>query len=195
VDLQSRGLLAGLEVVGPARAAAAVPGLTRAVDEGDRVVIGNVEGRVMLTEGHLNGHVSFVFGDAVFCGDTLFAGGCGYLFDGPPETMWDSLTRLGALDPATRVCCAHEYTHANFCFAAHVLTEHVGIRDRLADLEQERMPSGSSVPDTLARELETNPFLLALDPHHRRTLARVLNVPNDDAASVLGALRSAKDSF
>ncbi|MCA9546931.1 MAG: MBL fold metallo-hydrolase, partial [Myxococcales bacterium] len=111
--LAKLGLLGGLTVCGPAKQAAKVPGLTRGVGEGDRVQIGAVEGQVWLTEGHQDGHVSFVFGDALFCGDTLFAGGCGYLFDGPPAKMHASLQRLMTLDGATRAFCAHEYTQDN----------------------------------------------------------------------------------
>ncbi|MCA9640982.1 MAG: MBL fold metallo-hydrolase, partial [Myxococcales bacterium] len=77
--LAERGLLDGVQVIGPARAAGDVPGLTRGVDDGDSVTLGEVTGQVWLTEGHINGHVSYIFEDLLFCGDTLFAAGCGYL--------------------------------------------------------------------------------------------------------------------
>ena len=105
-DLERRGELARFRVVGPAKVASDVPGITEAVREGDSIQFGGVTGRVMLTEGHLNGHVSYVFGDVLFCGDTLFGGGCGYLFDGPPAKMFQSLLRLAALPGETRVLCA-----------------------------------------------------------------------------------------
>ena len=133
-DLARSGKLDGLEVAGPASRASEIPGLTFGVTEGDAVRIGSVEGRVMLTEGHLDGHVSYVMGDVVFCGDTLFAGGCGYLFDGPPSAMFDSLLRLAALPGETRVCCAHEYTQDNLRFAWSV------------EPDNEALPSGSVGP-------------------------------------------------
>jgi len=133
-DLADRGLLAKMRVVGPAKARDAVPGITEAVDEGDAVTFGPVTAKVMLTEGHINGHVSYVFEDVVFCGDTLFAGGCGYLFDGPPAKMHDSLTRLSQLAPETRVCCAHEYTQDNLRFAWSVEPENETLARRIKDV-------------------------------------------------------------
>ena len=95
-DLGKRGLLAGMAVFGPARKAADVPGLTHPVDDGDTARVGEVVADVWLTEGHIDGHVSYVLDGAVLCGDTLFAGGCGYLFDGPPAKMYASLLRLAS---------------------------------------------------------------------------------------------------
>ena len=83
-DLQRRGLLDAIHVVGPRRAQDQVPGIKQAVDDGDTVDFKGSTGQVMLTEGHIDGHVSYVFEDILFCGDTLFGAGCGYLFDGPP---------------------------------------------------------------------------------------------------------------
>ena len=130
-DLDKRGLLEKLRVVGPGKVASDVPGLNEAVDEGDTIRLGEVQGRVMRTEGHLDGHVSYLFGDVLFCGDTLFTGGCGYLFDGPPDTMYRSLMRLAALRPETRVCCAHEYTKDNLTFAWFVEPDNLALRDRI----------------------------------------------------------------
>ncbi|MGB1015849.1 MAG: MBL fold metallo-hydrolase, partial [Nannocystaceae bacterium] len=107
-DLKRRGLLATRTVIGSTHPATAIPGQTVAVTGGDTIIFGGVEGQVLLTEGHQNGHVSYLFEDLLFCGDTLFAGGCGYLFDGPASSMHASLQTLAALPPQTRVCCAHE---------------------------------------------------------------------------------------
>jgi hydroxyacylglutathione hydrolase len=158
-DLERRGLLEGLAVVGPARRAADVPGLTRAVDEGDVVRIGAVEGRVLLTEGHLDGHVSFVFGDLLFCGDTMFAGGCGRLFDGPPSKMHDSLQRLAALPGPTRVCCAHEYTQDNLRFAWSLEPNNPALAERIRRVWALRAEGGCAVPSTIEEEQATNPFV------------------------------------
>lgn len=158
-DLQRRGLLDGMTVVGPARRAADVPGLTRGVDDGDTVRLGAVEGQVMLTEGHIDGHVSFVFDDLLFCGDTMFAGGCGRLFDGPPAKMHDSLQRLAALPGDTRVCCAHEYTQDNLRFAWSLEPGNAALAERIRRVWALRAEGGCSVPSRLEEERETNPFL------------------------------------
>ncbi len=90
--------------MGAQRTAKQVPGLRQAVSDGDSVSWGDVQGQVLLTEGHINGHISFLFDNILFCGDTLFTGGCGYLFDGPPQKMYESLLRLGQLPKDTMVC-------------------------------------------------------------------------------------------
>jgi len=158
-DLARRGRLDGLRVVGPARAAAAVPGLTEPVDEGDAVDFGGVTGRVLLTEGHIDGHVSYLFEDALLCGDTLFAGGCGYLFDGPPAKMHQSLERLATLPGETRVCCAHEYTLDNLRFAWTVEPGNAALAARIGEVRAIRAAGGATVPSTIAVERATNPFL------------------------------------
>ena len=160
-DLDKRGLLSSMRVVGPKRAAADVPGLTEAVDEGDTVRLGEVTARVMRTEGHINGHISFVFGDVLFCGDTLFTGGCGYLFDGPPERMYESLMRLAALPGDTRVCCAHEYTQDNLRFAWFVEPENSALAERIQQVWEIRGQGGCVVPSTIARGASHQPILAA----------------------------------
>ncbi len=153
------GRAASIQIVGPAGAAKDVPGLNRGVDEGDRVSIGAVEGVVMRTDGHLNGHVCYVFGDVLFCGDTLFAGGCGYLFDGPPEAMFHSLMRLAALPGETLVCCAHEYTQDNLRFAWAVEADNGALAERIRTVWKTRAEGGCAVPSTIDSERATNPFL------------------------------------
>lgn len=158
-DLKRRGLLADMRVFGPASRRAEIPGITDPVDEGDVVEIGGVTGDVWLTEGHLDGHISFVFGHALFCGDTLFGAGCGYLFDGPPAKMHASLLRLATLPPQTRVCCAHEYTEDNLRFAMSVEPDNQALRQRQDRVAAVRANGGSSVPSTIGEELATNPFI------------------------------------
>ncbi len=192
VDLKDRLMLQALEVIGPAGAAASVPGLTRGVSEGDTVQVGNVQGRVMLTEGHLDGHISFVFDGAVFCGDTLFAGGCGYLVDGPASTMFDSLMRLASLPGDTLVCCAHEYTEDNLRFAWSVEPDSAALAERIREVWALRAEGGCTVPSTIAVEQATNPFLR---PGSETLLS---NLPADadlsSAAAVFAATRRLKDS-
>lgn len=193
-DLAARGRLPGLRVVGSARAARDVPGITERVDEGDRVELGGVEGRVMLTEGHIDGHVSYVFEDLVFCGDTLFAGGCGYLFDGPPAKMHDSLTRLARLDGTTRVCCAHEYTQDNLRFAWSVEPDNEDLALRIRTAWKIRADGGSTVPSTIDEERRTNPFLRHDSPTLRRHVAEAFpDLDVSDPAAVFAATRRLKD--
>lgn len=194
LDLRRRGLLAGMRVIGPKRAAADVPGINEPVDDGDRVRFGPVEGAVMLTEGHINGHVSYLFEDVLFCGDTLFAAGCGYLFDGPPAKMHASLQRLAALDPATRVCCAHEYTQDNLRFAWSVDPDNAQLAARIREVWRVRGEGGCVVPSTIAEERATNPFLRGDDPGLRARVAAAMPGRDlKDTCSVFAATRALKD--
>lgn len=193
-DLAKRGLLDAMTVVGPGSRPQDVPGITRGVVAGDTVRVGNAEGRVMLTEGHINGHISFVFDDVVFCGDTMFGAGCGYLFDGPPEKMHDSLQRLAELDESTRVCCAHEYTQDNLRFAWSVEPDNAALAARIAETWRIRGEGGCVVPSTIALERETSPFLRHASPTIRAALAiawpdRALDTP----AAIFAATRALKD--
>ena len=162
-DLQRRGLLPKV-VAGPGSRPKDVPGITQPVGEGDVVRVGEVEGRVMLTEGHIDGHVSFVFDDVVFCGDTMFGAGCGYLFDGPPRKMFDSLHKLAALGDEVRVCCAHEYTQDNLRFAWSVEPDNEALAERIREDFATRAAGGCTIPSTIGREKATSPFLRSHSP-------------------------------
>lgn len=194
MDLENRGVLDELRVFGPQRKAADVPGLTDPVDEGSVATVGKVEFTVMLTEGHIDGHVSYLHDDVLFCGDTLFAGGCGYLFDGPAEKMFDSLERLMALDPATRVCCAHEYTQDNLRFAWTVEPDNDSLAARIRRVWALRSEGRCTVPSTIGEELATNPFVRHASATLRRHVAqafpdRVLSTPQ----AIFAATRALKD--
>lgn len=193
-ELARRGMLGSMRVFGPKKKASDVPGLTDPMDEGSVARIGNVEARVMLTEGHIDGHVSYVLGDVLFCGDTLFAGGCGYLFDGPPAKMFDSLSRLTALDPSTRVCCAHEYTQDNLRFAWSVEPDNDALRERIRRVWALRAEGKASVPSTIAEERDTNPFVRHASPTLRASVQkafpdRELSTPE----AIFAATRALKD--
>jgi hydroxyacylglutathione hydrolase len=183
--------LGGVDVVGPASVAAQVPQLTHPVDDGDVVRIGEVTARVWRTEGHLRGHLSYVLDDVVFCGDTLFTGGCGYLFDGPPEAMHASLTRLAALPPETRVCCAHEYTEDNLRFATSVEPGNAALAARVVAVAARRAEGRATVPGTIGEERATNPFLRTSEPEIRRAVGLDAGAPD---AAVFAAVRRLKDS-
>jgi hydroxyacylglutathione hydrolase len=194
LDLERRGLLGSLRVVGPAKVADGVPGITERVEDGSEVSVGGALGRVLLTEGHIDGHVSYVFDDVLFCGDTLFAAGCGYLFDGPPRKMFQSLKRLAALSAGTRVCCAHEYTEDNLRFAWSVEPENAALAERIRAVWELRREGRCTLPSRLADELETNPFLRAHSSDLRRHVAEALpERALDDDESVFAATRALKD--
>ena len=158
----------GAEIWGPAGEMGRVPGLDHALSEGDRVSIGNHRAEVWEVPGHTLGHIAYVFGDdaMAFVGDTMFAMGCGRLFEGTAEQMDGSLRRLAALPPVTELYCAHEYTLSNARFAAHSFPSSKEIADRLRHVEQERLEARPTVPTTVAQERATNPFLLARDVAH-----------------------------
>lgn len=192
-DLGKRGQLEKYRVVGPKRAAKSVPGITEPVDEGDVVTLGALEGKVMLTEGHIDGHVSYLFGDVLFCGDTLFCAGCGYLFDGPPRKMYESLRRLRELPEETRVCCAHEYTEDNLRFAWSVDPGNERLGARIREVWKLRAEGGCTVPSTIGLERETNPFLRFDDPALKAHLAAQNVGRLDGDCEVFAATRALKD--
>jgi hydroxyacylglutathione hydrolase len=183
-----------MRVVGPKRVASDVPGITEQVDHGDKVTFGGVSADVLLTEGHINGHISYVLGGVLLCGDTLFGAGCGYLFDGPPAKMHASLERLAALPEATRVCCAHEYTQDNLRFAFSVEPGNGDLRERIRATWQLRGRGESSLPSTIGVEKRTNPFLRHSSAEIRERVGRamperVLGTPEE----VFTATRALKD--
>jgi hydroxyacylglutathione hydrolase len=177
-------------VYGHASDAGRLPGLTDGLEEGDTVQVGRHTARILFIPAHTKGHIAYVFDDAkaVFCGDTLFAAGCGRLFEGTPEMMYTALCeKLAALPDDTRVFCGHEYTESNLRFAAHVEPDNQAVRAKLAEVEKIRAraaadwhdatPDEMTIPTTIGEERGINPFLRAPD------------------AAELGRRRALKDSF
>jgi hydroxyacylglutathione hydrolase len=154
---------AGARISGPA--SENIPGRDVALSEGDEVRLGDHVGRVIEVPGHTIGHIALIFdADGVaFVGDTLFAMGCGRLFEGTPEQMFGSLRRLIELPDETRLYCAHEYTLSNARFAVHAEPGNQAIRDRLARVTEMREAGEITVPTTVAEERATNPFVRATD--------------------------------
>lgn len=169
----------GARVTGPQREAARIPGIDRPVAGGDSVSIGASVARVIDVPAHTAGHIAFAFDDdgVLFPGDTLFALGCGRLFEGSAEQMFDALGRLMALAPETQVYCAHEYTQSNARFAVTVEPDNAALRARVVAIDAARAQGLPTVPFTLAQEAATNPFV------------RAANVAE------LAARRTAKDGF
>jgi hydroxyacylglutathione hydrolase len=164
----------GAKVIGPAGENGRIPGLDVALKEGDRVSIGKHGAEVWEVPGHTLGHIAYVFRDdrVTFVGDTMFAMGCGRLFEGSPEQMHRSLVRLADLPEDFKLYCAHEYTLANAHFAAHAFPQNLEIADRLHRVEEERSAARPTVPTTVAEERATNPFLLARNVEHFADLRR-----------------------
>lgn len=169
----------GAKVTGPAGEAARIPGIERAVGEGDAVRVGNAVGRVLDVGGHTAGHIAYVFDDegVLFPGDTLFALGCGRLFEGTPEQMFASLAKLKVLPEATKVYCAHEYTQSNARYAVTAEPDNAALKARAAAIDAARARGEATVPSTIGEELATNPFLRAA------------------SVAEFAARRAAKDSF
>ena len=153
----------GATIIGPAGENGRVPGLDVALKEGDRASIGRHEAEIWEVPGHTIGHIAYIFRDdrVAFVGDTLFAMGCGRLFEGTPAQMHANLQRLAALPEETRVYCGHEYTLANARFAITVDPDNTALADRLARVEAARDRGEVTLPTTIGEERATNPFIRA----------------------------------
>jgi hydroxyacylglutathione hydrolase len=162
----------GARISGPA--GENIPGRDVALSEGDEVRLGEHVGRVIEVPGHTLGHVALIFEDGrvAFVGDTLFAMGCGRLFEGTPQQMYRSLGRLAELPDDTRLYCAHEYTLSNALFAAHAEPANRAIADRLDRVQRMRTDGKITIPTTVAEERETNPFVRATNDHEFARLRR-----------------------
>jgi hydroxyacylglutathione hydrolase len=182
-----RALLAewpGIPVYGPKNEP--IGTLTERVGEGDCLEIPEIQAtfEVLDVPGHTEGHVAYLCGDRFFCGDTLFAAGCGRVFSGTHEQLHASLAKIAALPPQTRLYCAHEYTLDNLGFAEWVEPDSEAIRQRINRDSAARQRNEPTVPSLLSEELETNPFLrshvpqvIAAAEHHAgRSLGRDVEV-------------------
>ena len=179
----------GAPVFGHTSDSGRIPGFTDGLEEGDTISVGNQTARIFYIPSHTMGHIAYVFDEAkaVFSGDTLFAGGCGRLFEGDPAMMFDAMQKLGALDDDVRVYCGHEYTESNLAFAAHVEPSNEAVKSKLDQVREIRAnkaadwhdatPAEMTIPSTIAEEHETNPFMRA------------------KTSEELGERRAAKDSF
>jgi len=183
----------GCTIVGNRADARRIPGMDVGVAEGDAVALGAQTAQVIEVYGHTVGHIAYWFEDsaALFCGDTMFALGCGRLFEGTAAQMWSSLSKLRDLPGDTRVYCAHEYTLANAAFALSVDPGNPALRERAGRIRALRADRKPTVPSTLAEERATNPFLRA-DVEDLKTAA---GLPGGDAAAVFAEIRRQKDEF
>lgn len=182
-------------VYAPAAEAERIPMLTHAVADGDLISLPVGDTRVMAVPGHTLGHVAFHIGDWLFCGDTLFSGGCGRLFEGTPEQMHASLTCLATLPSHTRVACTHEYTLANLAFALAVEPDNRPLRAYRDDATTLRDAGHPTLPSAIAHERSINPFLRCDQPAVRAAAERHAGRPLTDEVAVFAALRAWKDNF
>ena len=183
----------GCIIVGNRRDKARIPGIDVEVDDGDRYRFGEAEAEVFFIPGHTSGHIAYAFRDqhALFCGDTIFALGCGKMFEGTPQQFWTSLSRLRSLPDDMRVYCAHEYTQSNARFAVTVETDNRQLLARRESIDPARARGEATVPSLLGEEKATNPFLRADLPSLQRSVGMV----GVDPALVFAEVRHRKDVF
>jgi hydroxyacylglutathione hydrolase len=183
----------GCAIVGPRADASRIPGIDVEVGNGEEFRLGNALAKVFDVPGHTRGHIAYWFeGDkALFCGDTLFALGCGRLFEGTPQEMWQSLTSLRGLPGDTSVYCAHEYTQANARFALTVEPDNEALKAIAERVEVRRAKGLPTVPSLMADEQAANPFLRA----DQDELQRAMGLENADPLSVFAEIRRRKDVF
>jgi len=169
----------GARVSGPAAEATKIPTLDVPLREGDVVRLGAIEGHVIEVPAHTAGHIAIHLPTerVIFTGDTLFAMGCGRLFEGTPEQMFRNMARLKVLPPETIVYCAHEYTQANGRYALFAEPTNEALRARMAEVDAARLRGEATVPTTIGLERATNPFMRA------------------GSVAELAERRAAKDSF
>lgn len=182
----------GATVVGPKADEARIAGIDVALAEGDTYDLGNATFRVFDTPGHTSGHIALWFEDsqALFSGDTLFALGCGRLFEGSAAQMWESLSKLKVLPPETRVYCGHEYTQSNARFAVTVDPANAALKQRADEIDALRAKGQPTIPSTIGLELETNPFLRPDDAG----VQTALGMSGGDVIEVFAEIRRRKDT-
>lgn len=191
-------LTAGTEisVYGPCNEA--VTGINTRLKDGEQITVLGQVFDVIAVPGHTLDHIAY-FAPAdqpvVFSGDTLFAGGCGRMFEGQPDQMWQSLARLRDLPANTLVYCAHEYTLGNLAFAQAVEPDNQALAQRMEDARKRREQNLATVPSLLQLECDTNPFLRVDEEHVKQAAAKHSGTPLDSNADVFAAVRAWKDNF
>ena len=172
---------------------ARIPGIDKALVHGDKIQLGEQIATILETPGHTLGHIVYHFADshALFCGDTLFSMGCGRLFEGSAEQMWQSMQQLKELPKETQIYCAHEYTQANGEFASSLEPDNLQLKQRIQQVDQLRAKNRPTIPSTMAQELATNPFLR----ENSLQLQRSINMTGQPAEKIFKKIRELKDQF
>jgi hydroxyacylglutathione hydrolase len=181
----------GCMIVGPRGEAGKIPGIDKAVGEGETYRFGSHEVRILDTPGHTLGHISYWIASqrVAFVGDTLFAMGCGRVFEGTARMMWQSLEKLAALPGETRVYCGHEYTQSNAKFALTIEPENEALRARAEEVERLRAAGAPTLPTRIDLELATNPFLRPRVP----AIQKRLGMEGRPEWEIFGELRERKN--
>ncbi len=174
-----------------------IPGITRGLADGEDFSLGGLKGRAIFIPAHTRGHLAYWFADdgVVFTGDTLFAGGCGRLFEGDAAQMMNSLSRLAALPGDTRVYCGHEYTAKNLEFAAGLEPGNAALAARRREVADLRAAGKPTVPTTIAIEKATNPFLRWTSPELAASVRARESGVGTNAADIFAATRRLKDNY
>ena len=183
----------GCKVIGPAPLSSKIDGLDEHVNDGDVIDFVGHKISVIHTPGHTTDMMNYHFVDAqvVFTGDTLFAMGCGRLFEGDAEMMFNSMRKLAKLPPQTTVYCSHEYTETNARFASDVDPENPDLKTRVAKVQALRSEGKPTIPCLLSDELATNPFLRTSSADIRRTL----ELQNASDIEVFAELRNRRNQY
>ena len=183
----------GCEIIGPRADAVRIPGIDVGVGEGDEIQLGTHRVRVFDTPGHTRGHIVYWLPDdgVAFVGDTLFALGCGRLFEGTPAQMWSSLEKIRRWPDATLIYCAHEYTQANGRFAVTVEPENRELESRVRAVDRLRRQDEPTIPTTVGLEKATNPFLRPMSAG----LQAAIGMVGASLVDVFARTRALKDAF
>ena len=183
----------GCTITGPAGEADRIPGIDKRVKGGDRLTFGGFAVEVIDTPGHTLGHITYYLPEAgmAFVADTLFAVGCGRILEGAAQMMWASLEKLAALPDKTVIYCGHEYTETNVRFALTIEPENTDLVARAAEVKALRAAGKATLPTTILREKQTNPFLRVNEPGIRARLG----MKDASPAAVFGEIRKRKDGF
>ena len=181
----------GAEIVGPGKDRDRIPGIDTGVSEEAPWRFGNHTVQILEVPAHTRGAITFVMDGAAYTGDTLFAMGCGRLFEGTPAMMWSSLTKLAKLPDDTRIYCGHEYTLSNGKFALTLEPGNAALKTRFAAVEAARAKGQPTVPSTIGLEKLTNPFMRPDSPE----LRKILGMERASDVEVFGETRKRKDNF
>jgi hydroxyacylglutathione hydrolase len=187
----------GVEIIGYEEDRARIPGITRGVRAGETVEIGGLKGSTLFVPCHTRGHVAYLFGRALFSGDTLFAAGCGRFFEGTAKEMYRALHEvIGVLPDETLLYCGHEYTEKNLRFAQTLEPSNQAISDKLRDVISCRAQNTPTIPTTLGEERTYNPFLRTTSPELIESVSKSIpKVDTHDPVQVLAGVRELKDRF
>ncbi len=192
-----KGITQEFDIPVYAKVGSSVAGVTDFVDDGDSFSIkpAGMDFRVLAIPGHTLDHIAFILNDALFCGDTLFSGGCGRVFEGTYEQMYASLSKLRQLDINIRVYCGHEYTLSNMLFAYDIEKDNADVKNCLDKARQLTQENINTLPSTIAIEKKINPFLRCDDKDFVAHLAQSHHQKFDNPVAVFQYVRELKNSF